>query len=74
MLSQYYEQIETIVLNLTLVALFLLMGFAVHDVLKKNDVPMVGRAVVYLVLFLGAAGFLAKGLIQVFWQSSGVGG
>ncbi|GAA0359919.1 DUF2788 domain-containing protein [Bowmanella denitrificans] len=74
MLSQYYEQIETIVLNLTLVALFLLMGFAVHDVLKKNNVPMAGRAVVYLVLFLGAAGFLAKGLIQVFWQSSGVGG
>ncbi|GGO70724.1 DUF2788 domain-containing protein [Bowmanella pacifica] len=74
MLSQYYEQIEAIVLNLTLVALFLLMGFAVHDVLKKNNVPIVGRAVVYLVLFLGAAGFLAKGLIQVFWQSSGVGG
>ncbi|GAB3015625.1 DUF2788 domain-containing protein [Bowmanella dokdonensis] len=74
MLSQYYEQIETIVLNLSLMALFLLMGFAVHDVLKKNDVPLIGRAVVYLVLFLGAAGFLAKGIIQVFWQSSGVGG
>ena len=73
MLSQYYEQIEAMVLNLSLVALFILMGFAVHDVLKKNDVPMIGRAVVYLVLFLGAAGFLAKGIIQVFWQSSGVG-
>ncbi|GAB5382546.1 MAG: DUF2788 domain-containing protein [Aliiglaciecola sp.] len=72
MLSEYYEQIEAIVLNLTLVGLFALMGFAIHDVLKKNDVPLVGRAVVYLVLFLGAAGFLAKGIIQVFWQSSGV--
>ncbi|WJG11054.1 DUF2788 domain-containing protein [Aliiglaciecola sp. LCG003] len=72
MLAEYYEQIETIVLNLTLVALFALMGYAIHDVLKKNDVPLVGRAVVYLVLFLGAAGFLAKGLIQVFWSNSGV--
>lgn len=73
MLSQYYEQIETVVLNLSLVALFVLMGFAVHDVLKKNNVPTIGRAVAYLVLFLGAAGFLAKGIIQLFWQSSGVG-
>lgn len=72
MLSEYYEQIEAIVLNITLVGLFALMGFAIHDVLKKNDVPIIGRAVVYLVLFLGAAGFLAKGIIQVFWQSSGV--
>lgn len=72
MLSEYYEQIEAVVLNLALVALFLLMGFAIHDVLKKNDVPFVGRLVAYLVLFLGAAGFLAKGIIQLFWQSSGV--
>lgn len=73
MLSEYYEQIEAVVLNLSLTVLFLLMAYAVHDVLKKNDVPMAGRFVVYLVLFLGAAGFLAKGFIQVFWQSSGVG-
>ncbi|GAC14602.1 DUF2788 domain-containing protein [Aliiglaciecola lipolytica] len=72
MLNEYYEQIEAIVLNLTLVALFALMGYAIHDVLKKNDVPFIGRAVVYLVLFLGAAGFIAKGLIQVFWQNNGV--
>ncbi|GAA0852656.1 DUF2788 domain-containing protein [Aliiglaciecola litoralis] len=72
MFSDYYEQIEAIVLNLTLLVLFAVMGYAIHDVLKKNDVPMVGRAVVYLVLFLGAAGFLAKGLIQIFYESSGV--
>ncbi len=72
MLSEYYEQIESVVLNLALLALFLLMGFAIHDVLKKNNVPLAGRAVAYLVLFLGAAGFIAKGLIQIFWQSSGV--
>ncbi|GAA6183696.1 DUF2788 domain-containing protein [Aliiglaciecola sp. 3_MG-2023] len=72
MLNEYYEQIEAIVLNLTLVALFALMGFAIHDVLKKNNVPFLGRAVVYLVLFLGAAGFIAKGLIQIFWENSGI--
>ncbi|MEP4891128.1 MAG: DUF2788 domain-containing protein [Aliiglaciecola sp.] len=72
MLNEYYEQIEAIVLNLTLVALFALMGFAIHDVLKKNNVPFLGRAVVYLVLFLGAAGFIAKGLIQIFWENNGI--
>jgi hypothetical protein len=72
MLSEYYEQIEAVVLNLTLVALFLLMFFAIHDVLKKNNVPMIGRAVAYLVLALGAMGFLAKGIIQIYWQASGV--
>jgi hypothetical protein len=72
MLSEYYEQIEAVVLNLTLVALFLLMFFAIHDVLKKNNVPMIGRAVAYLVLALGAMGFLAKGIIQIYWQTSGV--
>ena len=73
MLSKYYEQIEAIVLNLALVGLFLLMGFAVHDVLKKNDVPVIGRVVVYLVLFLGAAGFVFKGVVQFFWQTNGAG-
>ena len=72
MLAEYYEQIEAIVLNIVLVGLFVLMGFAIHDVLKRNNVPMIGRAVAYLVLFLGAAGFLAKGIIQIFWTSSGV--
>lgn len=73
MLSKYYEQIEAIVLNLALVGLFLLMGFAVHDILKKNDVPVIGRVVVYLVLFLGAAGFIFKGVVQLFWQTNGAG-
>lgn len=72
MLSEYYEQIESIVLNLTLLVLFALMFFAVHDVLKKNSVPLIGRIVAYLVLFLGAAGFLVKGVIQIFWQSQGL--
>ncbi|UAA37272.1 DUF2788 domain-containing protein [Paraneptunicella aestuarii] len=72
MLSEHFEQIESIVLDLTLLALFILMGMAVHDVLKKNDVPLIGRLAAYLVLFLGAAGFLAKGLIQLIWEAVGL--
>ncbi len=74
MLAENYELIEAIMLNLGLVCLFALMGFAVHDVLKKNDVPMIGRVVAYGVLGLGAMGFVAKGIIQIFWTTSGVGG
>ena len=71
MLQENFELIESIVLNLGLLILFMLMGYAVHDVLSKNDLPKLGRFVTYTVLFLGAAGFIAKGVIQIFWQSSG---
>ena len=47
MLAENYELIEGIAFNLGIVALFALIGFAIHDVLKRNDVPMVGRIVVY---------------------------
>lgn len=72
MLAEHFELIESVMMNLGLLILFLIMGFAVHDVLKKNDVPLIGRAVAYGVLGLGALGFVAKGLIQIFWVSSGV--
>lgn len=70
MLNENYEQIEALMLNLCLAGLFILMGMAIHDVLKKNDVPMIGRVAAYFVLFLGVAGFLAKGLIQLIWQAN----
>lgn len=73
MLVDNYEQIETIVLNIGLLGLFLLMGYAIHDVLTKNNVPLIGRAVAYGVMFLGALGFLAKGIIQIFFTSNGIG-
>lgn len=72
MTPEDYQQIESIVLNVCLVGLFVLLGLAIHDVLKKNDVPLIGRAVAYGVLGLGAAGFVAKGLIQLFYGASGV--
>jgi len=74
MSSDNFQHIESIVLNITLVGLFLLMGFAVHDVMKKNDVPFIGRCVAYGVLGLGALGFVAKGIIQIIYISSGVSG
>lgn len=64
MLNEYYEQIEAIGLNVALIGLFLLMAYVVHDLLKKNNVPTMGKAVVYFVLFLGAAGFVFKGIMQ----------
>lgn len=72
MIAENYEQIEAIVLNLSLLVLFCLMGYAVHDLMKKNDVPKGGRLVVYGVLFLGFVGFVAKGVIQYIVTNNGV--
>ncbi len=65
---KYYEQIELIAMNIALLGLFVLMALAVRDVLNKNDVPKYGKIVVYLVLFLGTFGFIAKGIFQVIWE------
>lgn len=69
MLAEYYEQIEILATNITLGILFLLIGLAIRDVLKRSAVPKFGRFVVWLVLFLGCFGFIAKGIIQVYWES-----
>ena len=72
MLAEHYELIETIMLDVGLIGLFILMGFAIHDVLKKNNVPTMGRVVTYGVLLLGALGFVAKGIIQVVLEYGGL--
>lgn len=72
MTPENYQQIETIVLNVSLIGLFVLLGLAIHDVVKKNDVPLIGRIVAYGVLGLGAAGFVAKGIIQLIYGASGI--
>ncbi|MBL4742495.1 MAG: hypothetical protein COB75_06210 [Idiomarina sp.] len=69
MLAEYYEEIEILATNMTLAILFLLIGLAIRDVLKRSAVPKFGRFIVWLVLFLGCFGFIAKGIIQVFWES-----
>ena len=62
MLAEYYEEIEILVTNITLAILFLLIGLAIRDVLKRSAVPKFGRFIVWLVLFLGCFGFIAKGI------------
>ena len=73
MLSEYFEVIEAIGLNLFFIFIFVFIGLSIHDVMKTNDVPKTGRYVVYFVLFLGCAGFIVKGVIQFIWESQGVG-
>ncbi|CUA85101.1 DUF2788 domain-containing protein [Pseudidiomarina woesei] len=69
MLSEHYELIETLGTNFAIAFLFVLIGLAIQDVLNKGEVPKFGRWFVWLVLFLGCAGFIAKGIIQAFWEA-----
>ena len=73
MLAEYLEVIEAIGLNLFFAFIFIFIGLSILDVMKKNDVPKMGQIVVYFVLILGCVGFIAKGLIQFFWESQGIG-
>lgn len=62
-----FEQFEALSFYLGISGLFVLIALAIKDVLSKGDVPVYGKVMVWLVLFLGCAGFLVKGLIQVFF-------
>jgi hypothetical protein len=72
MSPEVFQKVESVALEFTLVALLIVVFFAIHDVLSKNDVPKIGRFVVYGVLGLGVIGFIAKGLIELFWVSQGL--
>ncbi len=73
MLRQYMAQIEAAALWFFLAALFFLIGMAIQDVLNKGNVPRFGRIFVWIVLFLGCFGFIAKGVIQFVYESKGLG-
>lgn len=73
MLYDYINILEAIGLDLLFAAIFFLIGMAIKDVLKQGNVPVIGQRIVWLVLFLGCAGFIAKGLIQLSWEGSGLG-
>lgn len=62
-----FEQFEALSFYLGISGLFVLIALAIKDILNKGDVPVYGKVMVWLVLFLGCAGFLVKGLIQVFF-------
>lgn len=67
------ELLETWGLKFFFVAIFLLIGLAIQDVLKRGNVPKFGRYIVWAVLFLGCSGFIAKGIIEALWEGAGVG-
>ncbi|RUO79178.1 DUF2788 domain-containing protein [Pseudidiomarina taiwanensis] len=69
MLAEHFELIETIGTDFAIAVLFILIGLAIRDVLKKANVPKFGQWFVWLVLFLGCAGFIAKGIIQAIWEA-----
>ncbi len=73
MLYDYYDLLESVGLDLFFATLFFLIGMAIRDVLKQGNVPTFGRRVVWLVLFLGCAGFIVKGIIQLSWEGTGLG-
>lgn len=73
MIAKNFELVEAIGLYLFYAFIFIFIGLTIHDVMKKNDVPKMGKLVVYFVLFLGCAGFITKGIIQFVWESQGVG-
>lgn len=73
MLYDYYDLLESIGLDLLFASIFFLIGMAIKDVLKQGNVPVFGQRIVWLVLFLGCAGFIAKGIIQLSWEGSGLG-
>lgn len=72
MLYEHFDLIESIGLDLLFASIFFFIGMAIKDVLKQADVPPFGRKIVWLVLFLGCAGFIAKGIIQLSWEGSGL--
>ncbi len=73
MLYAYMHMLESVGLDLLFASIFFLIGMAIKDVLKQGNVPPFGRRIVWLVLFLGCAGFVAKGIIQLTWEGSGLG-
>ncbi|WP_407330872.1 DUF2788 domain-containing protein [Enterovibrio sp. 27052020O] len=73
MLYEHFELLEKIGLDLLFAAVFFFIGMAIKDVLNEGNVPPFGRRIVWLVLFLGCAGFITKGVIQLFWEGAGIG-
>lgn len=73
MLYENFALIESIGLDLLFASVFFFIGMAIKDVLKQGNVPIFGQRIVWLVLFLGCAGFITKGLIQLSWEGAGLG-
>ena len=53
MLAEHFELIEAIGLNLFFIFIFGFIGLSIHDVMNKNNVPKMGKIIVYFVLCFG---------------------
>ncbi|PCI61692.1 MAG: hypothetical protein COB35_05585 [Gammaproteobacteria bacterium] len=73
MLAKYFDQIEAIGLDLFFAFIFIFIGLTVRDLMKTNNVPPIGQAVIYLVLLLGCVGFVVKIIIELYFESQGIG-
>ncbi len=71
MIIEHIELLESLGLDFFFASIFFFIGMAIRDVLKQGKVPPFGQRIVWLVLFLGCAGFISKGAIQLFWEGAG---
>lgn len=58
-----FQDFESISLVLLVGGLCLFMAFIIWDLAKKSKAGRFGTAILFLALFLGVAGFLAKTII-----------
>ena len=72
MLTEHFDLIESIGFDLLIAGLFFFIGMAIRDVLHQADVPPFGKRIVWGVLTVGCASFIIKGLIQLYWQTTGL--
>ena len=70
MLYEHIDKLETLGLDLFFAAIFFFIGMAIKEVVQKGNIPPFGKKMVWLVLFLGCTGFIAKGLIQLTWHNT----
>ena len=72
MLAKHFDLIERIGFDLLVAGIFFFIGMAIRDVLNQANVPPYGRRIVWGVLGLGCASFIIKGVIQLYWQTTGL--
>ena len=73
MLYDYMNILESIEARFAFCVYLFLNRYGNKRCSKAGNVPPFGRRIVWLVLFLGCAGFIAKGLIQLSWEGTGLG-
>lgn len=71
MLYDYMNMLESIGLDLLFASIFFLIGMAIKDVLNQGNVPVFGRRIVWLVLFLAVPVLSQKVLFSLAGKAQG---